>query len=124
MTPGPGSPSRCDAARNATRISGTRIPLRGLGVDGRCMDPTPDHGSHLPDGAHRQAGLDEELAADGLDLTPVRDEIDVPGVTAPEEVLERSELAIYLRPSVFPASAASLVGTASDEHAPPEILER
>jgi len=88
------------------------------------MEPTPDHGSHMPGGAHRQAGLDEELSADGLDLTPDRDEIAVPGVTTNEVLLERSELAIFLRPSVFPASAASLVQTARDEHAPPEILAR
>jgi hypothetical protein len=88
------------------------------------MDPAPDHGSHVPGGSHRQADLQEELAADGIDLTPERDEIDIPGGTPTDDLLERSELAIFLRPSIFPASASSLLETAKEEHAPPEILER
>jgi hypothetical protein len=88
------------------------------------MEPIADHGSHLPGGTHRQADLDEELAADDLELTPERDELDVPGVTMNDELLQRSDLAIFLLPSAFPASAVTLVETAREQGAPPEILER
>src|SRR5436305_6808963 len=86
-------------------------------------DLTPTHGSHLPGGSHRQADLEEELAAEGLDLTPARDEIDVPGLAMNEELAPRSELAIYLLPSAFPASAVTLLETARGQEAPLEILD-
>ncbi len=62
--------------------------------------------------------------ADDLDLTPDRDEIDVPGETMPEDLIERSELAVHLRPGVFPASPAALVETAREQGAPPELVDR
>ena len=88
------------------------------------MDPTPTHGTHLPDGTHRQPDLDDELAADGLDLTPRRDEIEAPGAPPEDDLVARSELATYLLPSAFPARTAALLATARQQQAPPEILER
>ena len=88
------------------------------------MDPTLDHGSHVPGGTHRQAPLRDELAGDDLDLTPRRDEIDAGDVPVTDDLLDRSELATFLLPSAFPASAAALVATARDQGAPPEILDR
>jgi hypothetical protein len=89
------------------------------------MDPTPQHGSHAPGGSHRAADMDDELAADDLDLSADRDEIDVPDVTIDDDlVAERSALAVHLRPSAFPATAEVLVATALDQGAPPEIVER
>ena len=85
---------------------------------------TPMHGSHVPGGNHRQADLEDELAADGLDLTPTRDEVGVPGVPTAQALEGRSELAIYLLPSAFPASPLTLLDVAQSQAAPPEILER
>jgi hypothetical protein len=88
------------------------------------MDRIPEHGSHVPGGTHRQADLRDELAGDDLDLTPRRDEIDEPDVTVNDQLLARSDLAIYLLPSAFPASALELVDVAHEQGGPPEILER
>jgi hypothetical protein len=88
------------------------------------MDPSLDHGSHLPGGTHRQASLREELAGDDLDLTPKRDEIEMLAAAMNESLLERSELATVVLPRAFPASSAALVATARDQGAPPEIVEQ
>jgi hypothetical protein len=88
------------------------------------MDLTPEHGSHVPGGTHRQADLRDELAGDDLDLTPRRDEIDDPDVTVNDQLLARSDLAIYLLPSAFPATALELLDIAHEQGGPPELLER
>lgn len=56
--------------------------------------------------------------ADRSDIVP-----DVDVVFA-SEVMERSDLAIVLRPDAFPAEAAVLIAVAEEEGAPPEILAR
>src|SRR6476661_428764 len=87
------------------------------------MEPTPPiHGSHAPGGSHRHAGIDDELAADDLDLTPTRAEIAVDGVTI-DDVVGRSELATYLLPHTFPAAPGALADTARGQGAPQELLD-
>jgi hypothetical protein len=41
----------------------------------------------------------------------------------PEDVEGRSQLAIYLLPSAFPASPTTLIAVARGQAAPPEILD-
>lgn len=63
---------------------------------------------------------DEAVTFEG-DRTDVTPDVDV--VFAPD-VVERSDLAIVLRPDAFPAEAAVLIAVAEEEGAPPEILAR
>jgi hypothetical protein len=88
------------------------------------MDPTPMHGETVPGGTHRQPDLAEEVAADDLDLTPDRDEVEEPGAMDNRAIIERSDLAIHLVPSVFPASRESVIEAAREHAAPPELLDR
>ncbi len=88
------------------------------------MDPISDHGARGPGGSHRKAAIEDELAADDLDLTPERDEIAAAGAVSPEELLERSDLAVFLLPSAFPASDVAIAETAREQGAPPELLDR
>jgi hypothetical protein len=88
------------------------------------MNAGPMHGSHAPGGSHRPADVEEELAAEGLELTPQRHELDSPAALDPDQVEARSTLAQYLRPSIFPADVAQLVAAAAAEAAPPSLVAR
>jgi len=86
------------------------------------MNAGPMHGSHAPGGSHRPADLDDELAAEGLELQSQRDELTAPGLLDPDQVEARSSLAQYLRPSSFPAGVDDLVAAAEAEAAPPSVI--
>jgi len=88
------------------------------------VDPISDHGAHGPGGSHRQPGIEDELVADDLDLTAERHDIATAGAVTPDELLERSDLAVVLLPSVFPASAVAIAETAREQGAPSELLDR
>jgi len=66
--------------------------------------------------------LDDELAADGLELTPERDELDSPAPLDPDQVEARSTLAQHLRPSAFPGGVADLIAAAEAEDAPASVV--
>jgi Protein of unknown function (DUF2795) len=68
--------------------------------------------------------VEEELTAEGLELTPQRDELESPAALDPDQVEARSTLAQYLRPSAFPADVADLVAAAEAESAPPSLVAR
>src|SRR3954463_14572902 len=85
------------------------------------MSTSPMHGAHAPGGAHRPVDLDDELAADGLEMTPDRDEIPAPGL-GPDAIEARSTLASFLRPGIFPATVDELAATAAEEDAPPAVV--
>jgi hypothetical protein len=86
------------------------------------MDSGPMHGSHAPGGSHRPVDLEDELAADGLLLTPQRDELDSSAALDPQQLEARSTLAQFLRPSTFPAGGADLVAAAEAEGASPSVI--
>jgi len=89
------------------------------------MDPTLQQGSYAPGGSHRHADVGDEMVADDLDVTADRDEVEAPGVTLDEdEAAARSELAVHLLPSMFPASVSTIVETARNQGAPPELVHR
>ena len=89
------------------------------------MDPTLQQGSYAPGGSHRHADVADEVVADDLAMTAERDEVEAPGVTLDEdEAAARSELAVHLLPSVFPASVTTIVETARNQGAAPELVHR
>jgi hypothetical protein len=95
-------------------------------------DRNTQHGSRLDEameseveGLIRGAPIDTH-ARDDLGTEPLDD--DVTPLPDPEdelrhrEVLGRSDLARFLRPSAFPADADTLLDIAREEHAPDEVL--
>jgi hypothetical protein len=95
-------------------------------------DRSTQHGSRLDEameaeveGLVRGAPI-ETRARDDLGTEPLDD--DVTPLPDPEdelqhrEVIARSDLARFLRPSAFPADADTLLDIAREEHAPDEVL--
>jgi hypothetical protein len=75
------------------------------------------------DEAREQEGPgDDEPTPDAL-LTGDRGMTD-PDVLAHDEVEARSRLAVYLRPSVWPADRQTLVATAREENAPASVIDQ
>jgi hypothetical protein len=67
----------------------------------------------------------EPRAREDLELEPTESAVvrpDLEGDAEHGEVLERSELARFLRPSAFPGDVDTLVAVAVEEHAPDELL--
>ena len=88
------------------------------------MNAGPMHGSHAPGGSHRPVDVEEELAAEGLEVMPQRDELESPAALDPDQVEARSTFAQYLRPSAFPADVAGLAAAAEAESAPPSLVDQ
>jgi hypothetical protein len=96
------------------------------------VDQSAQHGQRVDDAMEHEAE-NEVRAAPGTsrareDLLP-EDSITVPLAEPVEEeqhreVLERSELARFVRPSTFPADRAELVAAAREEGAPEAVLDQ
>src|SRR3954469_15101889 len=90
--------------------------------------------SSLTHGAPVQARVEESrLMEDAGDGEPVAQAIvgerhdaaagaELPGGLSRTEVMARSELAIHLRPGIFPAGRDAIIECAEEEHAPTELL--
>jgi len=76
------------------------------------------------EGRVQEGAADDEPTTDSLLTGEIRpDDRPEDGLTH-DEIEERSRLAAYLRPSVWPADRAALLACATDLHASADVLDR
>jgi uncharacterized protein (DUF885 family) len=80
--------------------------------------------SRADEGRQQEGAADDEPTTDALLTGELHPEQRAPDALDHEEIEARSRLAVYLRPSVWPADREALMACAQELHAPADILER
>src|SRR3954451_23844839 len=90
------------------------------------MDSSSKHGPHADPASAVDLDpglLAEELEGDGVQLDETRDDVDTPTAPDPADVARRSELAMHLLPSRFPAATVELIEELTNAGAPADLVE-
>ena len=76
------------------------------------------------EGREQEGAADDEPTTDALLNGELHPEEGGEDILGHDEVEERSKLASYLRPSIWPADREGLLACARDLNAPPDVLDR
>jgi hypothetical protein len=96
----------------------------GLEHDTRPLTQGSPSEARADEGRHQDGAADDEPTTDALlsgDLHP--EQTSESGLDH-DEAEDRSRLAAYLRPSIWPADREAIVGCAQEVNAPPDLIER